>query len=457
MIVAHNPIISLADDTPMFGSPFRMPGETMRHDSAAAPRPNSRSKLRRRDVLRGAAAGVVGSLLTGLPKGYAGGLFADDTPEQPDVRLGFVAIQSCGPIVIGHEKGFFKKHGLNTTLAKENGWGAVRDKVVSGENHGSHLKYAQPLGQTVGVLGGAKTTIVAPYTLCRGGSVFMASIKLKDRLTIDPKTWKTVADELRANGEAMTVALPLPFGWHGMMYRHWLANAGINADKDLKVITLPPAQMVQNIRVGTMHACAMVEPWGDRGVTDKITFIVAYGHELWPDHPIKAFGMLETFANEKPKTVKAMLCGLQEAAQWCDDPNNHEELAKILSTPTYLNSPAPTILRPLRGEFAWGDGRTAKDPRNAISYSRDTSPQPREAKWHLAQFRRWGHVTGTPDYEGVTKTVLRKDLYLEAMAQLGVTPPAENNDPITLWDKSAFDPAKPEESIRSFAVHSMKD
>ena len=99
-------------------------------------------------------------------------------------------------------KGFFKKHGLNTTLAKENGWGAARDKVVSGENHGSHLKYAQPLGQTVGVLGGAKTTIVAPYTLCRGGSVFMASIKLKDRLTIDPQTWKSVADELRANGEA---------------------------------------------------------------------------------------------------------------------------------------------------------------------------------------------------------------------------------------------------------------
>lgn len=428
----------------------------MRPSRNTTPRSSSRVTLRRRDVLRGAAAGVVGGLLAGLPRGYAGGLFADDAPEQPEVRLGIVAIQSCAPIVIGHEKGLFKKHGLSTTIAKENGWGAARDKVVSGENHGSHLKYAQPLGQTVGVLGGAKTAMVAPYTLCRGGSVFMAATSLKGRLSLDAASWKAVADELREKGEAMTIALPLPFGWHGMMYRHWLANAGIHADKDLKVITLPPAQMVQNIRVGTMHACAMVEPWGDRGVTDKITFIVAYGHELWPDHPIKAFGMLDTFAQEKPKTVKAMLRGLQEAALWCDNPDNHEELAKILSTPTYLNSPAPTILRPLRGEFAWGDGRTEKDPRNAISYARDTSPQPREAKWHLAQFRRWGNIEGAPDYEGITKNVQRADLYSEAMRELGVQAPAVNADPIKLWDGSSFDPAKPEESATSFKIHSLK-
>ncbi|MBI5431898.1 MAG: ABC transporter substrate-binding protein [Planctomycetes bacterium] len=422
------------------------------HDSktpASKPAPT----VRRREFLQGSLAA---GLFAGLPKGWTGGSYASDEPEQKEVRIGIVAVQSCASLVIAHEKGFFEKHGLTSTISKEASWAAARDKLVSGENHGTHMKYAQPIGSSIGVLGAQKTAMIAPFTLSRNGSVFMVAKQLEGKLTTDPRTWKTVADEMRAKGEPFTLALPLPFGWHGLMYRHFLANGGVNADKELKVITLPPAQMVQNIRVGTMQACAMVEPWGARGVAEKVTVITMYGHELWVDHPVKTFGVMETFANENPKTVKAMLRALHEAATWCDDFANREELAKLLSTPSYMNAPVPTILEPLLGNFDWGDGRKLTDRTHAIAYNRDNYPQAREIKWIVSQLRRWGMFEGEPNYDEIAKKVARADLYEEAMKELGVTPHPRNDGPIKLWDGTVFEHSKAAEFAKSFPIHNLK-
>ncbi|MBK7875885.1 MAG: ABC transporter substrate-binding protein [Planctomycetes bacterium] len=416
--------------------------------------PTPAPKFARRAVLQGSLAA---GLLAALPRASAATSYASDEPEVKDVRFGIIAVESCASIVVAHEKGFFKKHGLASTVAKEASWAGARDKLASGENHATHMKYAQPIGSTLGVLGAQKFGMVIPFTLSRNGSVFMVAKQLEGKLTADPKTWKTQADELKAKGEVLTIALPLPFGWHGLMYRHFLASGGVNADKDLKVITLPPAQMVQNMRVGTMHACALVEPWGTRGVGDKITTIALYGHELWRDHPVKALGVTAEFADKNPKTVKAMVRALHEAAAWCDDFGNREELARMLSTPSYLNSPAATILPSLKGDLDWGDGRKQSDQSAAIAFSKDNHPQAREIQWFAAQFRRWGMVTGEPDYADVVKRVARADLYEAALKELGATPHARNDAPIRLWDGTVFDPAKPAEYGRAFAIHNRKD
>ncbi|MCC6406935.1 MAG: ABC transporter substrate-binding protein [Planctomycetes bacterium] len=411
------------------------------------------STVRRREFLQGSLAA---GLFAGLPKGWAGGSYASDEPEQKEVRIGFIAVQSCASIVVAHEKGYFRKHGLTSSLSKETNWAVVRDKLVSGENQGTHMKLAQPIGASVGVLGAQKTPLIAPFTLSRNGSIFLVAKQLAGKLTNDPKTWKLAADGMRTTDEPFTLALPLPFGWHGLMYRHFLANGGIHADKDLKVITLPPAQMIQNMRVGTMHACALVEPWGVRGVAEKVCVIAMYGHELWLDHPVKTFGMTAKFADENPKTAKAMLRALHEAAAWCDDFANREEIAKLIATPTYLNSPVTSILPGMLGEFDWGDGRKAIEPRNAIVYNRDNYPQPREIKWFVSQFRRWGMFEGEPNYDEIVKQVARADLYEEAMKELGVTPHARNDGPIKFWDGTVFEHAKAAEFAKSFPIHNLK-
>jgi nitrate/nitrite transport system substrate-binding protein len=407
----------------------------------------------RRGVL---AAGAVAGAAGVMPKGWAGAAYASDAPEQDKVQIGIVAVESCASIVAAHEKGLFAKHGVRSTLALQNGWSAARDKLISGENHASHLKYAQPLASTIGLQGAPKIPMIAPFTLSRNGSVFMASNSLKGRLTFDPASWRALADERKAKGEPLTIALPLHFGFHGMLYRYFLANAGINADKDLKLIVLPPAQMVQNIRVGSMDACAMVEPWGARGVADNITFVVMYGQQMWRDHPVKSLGMRADWAEENPRTVQAMLRAVQEAAIWCDKPENRVELARILSGPSYLNTPVKYILPPLLGELDWGDGWRETNPQAAISFAADTTPQAREAKWFLSQFRRWGMIEGAPDYQGVTRVVTRPDLHEKAMRDLGLPAPKQDDSILTFWDGVAFDPAQPEVYARSFKVNSVK-
>ncbi|MCK6545089.1 ABC transporter substrate-binding protein [Myxococcota bacterium] len=401
------------------------------------------------------AAGLTGlsGLVAGCKKGPEA---ASDGPEQPKVRIGFVAVQSGAPIIVAHEKGLFKKYGLEATISKENGWAAVRDKLVSNENHATHLKYAQSLASTLGLLGSPKIPMVAPWTLSRNGSVFMVAKSFQGQLTFDPQSWKKVIDETKAKGEAFTIALPVPFGWHGLMYRYFLANAGINADKELKLITLPPAQMVQNMKIGQMQACAMVEPWGTRGVTDGVTVITMYGQELWKDHPIKSLAFLEDWANKNPKTVRAITAAIAEAAVWCDNPANRAELAKILAPPSYMNSTPESLLAPLSGELDWGDGRKKSDPTQASSYSKGNYPEPREMKWFLSQFVRWGMTDAEPDYDAVATKVGRADLYLEAVKLAGLPAAAPSDEPITLWDGKVFDPKKTAEYARSFEVHALK-
>jgi len=409
--------------------------------------------ISRRDFLKGSA---VAGLMAGLPVGWAGGAWADEGPEPKEVRLGIIAVASCAPIGVAHEKGFFKKHGLASSITKETSWATARDKLVSGENQGSHMKLAQPIAAAMGLLGAPKAPMLAPFTLSRNGSVFMVAKKLQGVLTAAPKPWKKLAGELKAKGEVLTIALPLPFGWHSLMWRHFLADAGIHADKEIKFITLPPAQMVQNLRVGTMHACAMVEPWGVRGVTDKVTAVTMYGQELWPDHPTKAFAVMEPFAEKSPRTVRAMLRALHEAAVWCDDFGNRPELAKVLAVPSYLNCPVPFVLPGLMGEQDWGDGRKATDRAHAISFSKATVTEARELKWYISQFRRWGMTEGEPDYDGLARKITRADLYLGALKDLGVAAPAPNDGPIKLWDGTVFDHKKAAEFAKASPINNLK-
>jgi len=318
------------------------------------------------------------------------------------------------------------------------------------------MKLAQPIAATMGLMGSPKTPVLSPFTLSRNGSVFMVAAQLKGKLTFDPKAWRTLAEELKAKGETLTVALPFPFGWHGLMFRHFLANAGINADRELKLLTLPPAQMVQNLRVGTMHACAMVEPWGTRGVSEKVTTIAMYGHEMWPNHPTKTLGVMERFADQNPRTVRAMLRALHEAATWCDDFSNRAELAKMLAVPSYLNSPEASILPALMGELDWGEGRKQTDRPHAISFAKGTAPETREVKWFISQFRRWGMTEGEPDYDALAKKVTRPELYRAALKDLGVDAPAPSDAPIKFWDGTSFDPQKAAAFAKSSPINNLK-
>ena len=415
-------------------------------------------KLNRRSFLRTAGKGLgAAALLGGLPRGWVGSVYASDAPETASMKFGMIALTDCSPIVIAHEKGLFKKYGIESVVSKGANWAAIRDSLSSGDIQGTHMLIGMPIASSMGLLGSPKKPMIVPWILNRNGQSITLKKEWSGKVKDDPKAIKPFADAAKAKGEPLTFAMTFPPGTHAMWMRYYLAAGGINPDKDVSLITIPPPQMVSNMKIGKMDGFCVGEPWNARAVADNIGFTSLNTQDIWKDHPEKVCAFTAEFAEKNPKTVKAVLKALHEASVWLDKLDNRPEQAEIVSRPTYINCPKEIILSRLLGHYDFGDGRKTKDPNYMIYSERNCNfPQPKYAVWWLTQFRRWGMVTGAPDYEGVAKQVMRPDLYEEAMKELGYKHGGLSNETETLFDGVTFDPAKPEEYAKGFAVNSLK-
>src|SRR6267142_4565370 len=333
------------------------------------------------------------ALLAGVPGGWAGGVYAADGPEAPKVRIGIIALTDCSSLVMAHELGLFKKYGIESTISKEASWAVIRDRLTIGENQATHLLLGTAYAMTMGLQGSPQKPTIVPLYLNRNGQAITLTKALGDKGLKTPAQIKPLALEAKAKSSPMTFAMTYPPGTHAMWMRYWLASGGIHPDRDVSLITIPPAQMVANMKVGKMDGFCVGEPWNARAIADNIGFTAITTQEMWPDHPEKVCAFTEEFAQKNPKTVKAVLKALHEASVWLDDMKNRPEQAEIVSRPTYINCPAELILGRLQGHYDYGDGRKAEDPKYMIFSSRNCNyPQPKYAMWWLSQFRRWGMV-----------------------------------------------------------------
>lgn len=397
-------------------------------------------------------------LMAGLPLGWAGRVFADDAPEVTDLKFGIIALTDCSPIVIAHEKGIFKKYGINSTVSKEASWAVIRDKLITGENQATHMLIGMPIAASMGLGGQSKKEMVIPWLLNRNGqAITLNSKSFKGKIKADPKAIKPFVDKAKAGGAPLTFAMTFPPGTHAMWMRYYLAAGGINPDSDVSLIVIPPPQMVANMKVGKMDGYCVGEPWNARAIADKIGFTSVTTQQMWPDHPEKACAFTKEFAEKNPKTVKGVLKALHEASVWLDDLGNRKEQCQIISKPSYVNCPPDIILGRLLGDLDHGDGRKTKDKHYMIFSNRNCNyPQPKFCKWWLSQFRRWGMVEGAPDYDGITKEVMRPDFYEEAMKEIGYAHGGLDDSAISLFDGVKFDAAAPEEYAKSFKINSLK-
>ncbi len=419
------------------------------------PRPGSpqaaRTGIDRRTFVGTSLTALAGALLP------AGRVWASDAPEVADLRFGMIALTDCSPIVIAHEKGMFKKYGLNTVVNKGASWASIRDALSNGDVQATHMLLGMPIASTLGLLGSPKKPMVIPWILNRNGQSITLKADLKGKVGADPKPLKALAAAAVAAGAPLTFAMTFPPGTHAMWLRYWLAAGGVNPDKDVSLITIPPPQMVANMKVGKMDGYCVGEPWNARAVADGIGFTALNTQDIWKDHPEKVCAFTAEFADKNPKTVKAVLRALHDTSVWLDHLPNRVEQADIVSRTTYINCPKDIILGRLQGTYDYGDGRKGQDPGYMIFSSRNCNyPQPKYATWWMTQFQRWGMVTGAQDYAGIAKQVMRNDLYEEAMKSMGYKHGGLDNKPEKLFDGVVFDPAKADAYARSFAVHSLK-
>jgi nitrate/nitrite transport system substrate-binding protein len=412
-------------------------------------------KLPRRQFLTTTAATTAGALLAGVPTGWVGSVYADDSPETSAIRFGIIALTDCAPIVIAHELGYFKKFGIESTVSKEASWAVIRDKLSLGENQATHMLIGMPLASTMGLAGSPVKPMVIPWLLNRNGQAITLNNKLKQAGVRKPAQLKPLVDKAKASGDPMTFAMTFPPGTHAMWIRYWLASGGINPDKDVSLITIPPAQMVANMKVDKMDGFCVGEPWNNRAIEDGIGFTAITTQQMWKDHPEKVCAFTEEFAMKNPKTVKAILKALHLASVHLDDLGNRAKAAEVIARPTYINCPPAIILERLLGKYDYGDGRSEQDP-NYMIFSQRSCNYPHQiyGKWWLTQLRRWGLTKGVPDYEGIPKRVIRPDIYLEAMKEMGVPVKVAEEQKITLFD-NVFDGKEPDKYARSFPINSI--
>ncbi len=412
-------------------------------------------KVNRRTFIKAAGTSTAAALVSGMPAGWVGGAYAEDGPEVRDLRFGIIALTDCAPIVMAHELGLFKKFGINSIVSKEASWAAIRDKLSIGENHATHMLIGMPLASTMGLAGSPVKPMVIPWLLNRNGQAITLNNKLKAAGVKSPAQVKPMADKAKASGDPLTFAMTFPPGTHAMWIRYWLASGGINPDKDVNLITIPPPQMVANMKVDKMDGFCVGEPWNVRAIQDNIGYTVTTTQAMWKDHPEKVCAFTEEFANRNPKTVTAVLKALHLASVELDKMENRTKFAEVIARPTYINTTPAAILERLTGKYVYGDGRTEQDPNYMIFSNRGCNyPHQIYAKWWLTQFRRWGMTKSAPDYAGVAKRVMRSDLYLAAMKELGVATSIAEEQKVTLFD-GVFDGTNPEQYATSFKIHSM--
>ncbi|OYY49738.1 MAG: nitrate transporter [Methylophilales bacterium 28-44-11] len=399
----------------------------------------------RRNFFKHAVAGTLGAaaMMNIVPPSVSTHAWAagSDEPELKEVKIGFIPLTDCAPIVVAAEMGFDKKYGIKITPSKEASWAGVRDKLVNGELHAAHVLYGLMYGVQLGI-GGKQKDVNVLMTLNNNGQGITLASQLKEKGVTSGPTLKRLIDN---ENRDFTFAQTFPTGTHAMWLYYWLATYGINPMKDVKTIVVPPPQMVANMRIGNMDGYCVGEPWNARAIYDKVGFTVATTQDIWTDHPEKVLGCTAEFVEKHPNTALAMTKAILDACRYIDATANRAAVAKLISGKAYVNAPEEVIAGRFIGDYDNGIGKKWKDP-NYMKFFNDgkvTFPYLSDGMWFLTQHKRWGLLKTDPDYLAVAKKVNRIDIYTEAAKALGVSVPSSPMRSSKLIDGVVWDGSNP--------------
>ncbi|MFO5526973.1 MAG: CmpA/NrtA family ABC transporter substrate-binding protein [Cuspidothrix sp.] len=380
--------------------------------------------------------------------------------ETTTAKLGFIALTDSAPLIIAKEKGFFKKYGMtDVEVSKQKSWPVTRDNLKIGSSgggiDGAHILTPMPYFLTM-------NDKVPMYILARlntNGQAISIAEKFKDlKVGLQSKSLKESVNKAKADKKSIKVAITFPGGNHDLWVRYWLAAGGINPDQDVILEAVPPPQMVANIKVGTVDAFCVGEPWNAQLVSQKLGYTALSTGELWNNHPEKAFAMRKDWVDKNPNATQALLMAIMEAQQWCDQAENKEEMCKICADRKYFNVAVSDILERAKGNIDYGDGRKEQNFAYRMKYWEDNASYPYKSHdtWFLTEEIRWGYLPKDTKVKEIVDQVNREDLWKQAAKALGVAaaeiPTSSSRGVETFFDGVKFDPEKPEEYLKSLQI-----
>ncbi len=425
-------------------------------------RKSSSTGISRRYVLQASAAATT---LMAAKAAFPAGAFAQRTgPEVKGLKLGYIALTDAAALVIAKEKGLFAKHGLpDVEVAKQASWGALRDNLVLGGASngidGAHILTPMPYLMATGKVT-QNNQPVPMYiaarlnTNCQGISVAKEYADLK--LGANAAPLKEALAKKRAAGKDVKAAMTFPGGTHDLWIRYWLAAGGIDPDKDIQTIVVPPPQMVANMKVGNMDVFCVGEPWNEQLVNQDIGYTAITTGEFWKEHPEKALGLRADWVDKNPKAAIALTMAVIEAQQWCEKAENKAEMAEIVGRRQWFNVPVADIIGRIRGEINYGLGRNVSDPELAMKFFANGASFPFKSHdaWFIAENIRWGRLEAATDIKQLVDKVNRSDIWRDAAKSLGVAdiPASDSRGVETFFDGKSFDPADPWAYLKSLTI-----
>jgi nitrate/nitrite transport system substrate-binding protein len=380
----------------------------------------------------GSAYGILASI---FPFSALETMAAEAGPvEKKNLKIGFIPITCATPIIMAHPLGFYRKYGLDVEVIKTAGWAVVRDKALNKEYDAAHMLSPMPLAITMGA-GSAPTPYYMPAVENINGQAITLSMKHKDRR--DPRQWK-----------GFKFAVPFDYSMHNFLLRYYLAEHGLDPDKDVQIRAIPPPEMVANLRADNVDGYLAPDPFNQRAVFEGVGFIHMLTKEIWDGHPCCAFAASAEFARTAPNTFAALFKSIVDATHYASKKENRPAIAKAISPKGYLNQPEEVVTAVLTGQYDDGLG-----DRKSVPDRIDFAPFPWHSMgvWILTQMKRWGYIKGDVDYKAIAERV-----YLAAdcgtkMKELGYAPPTGTYARHVIMGKE-FDPSRPEAYLKGFAI-----
>ena len=276
-------------------------------------------------------------------------------PNEGVIRIGFVPLCDCAPVVMAHELGLFQAHGLRVELSREVGWATIRDKIVLRELEAAHAPAAMVLGISLGI-GSFKVPCATGLVLNLHGNGVTLSKQLWNDGVRDAATLR---DFVRSRHKVPSLTFGVAFSCssHNFLLQKWLRGAGLEPERDVNIVVVPPPQMAANLKARNLDGYCVGEPWNSLAVIQRAGWVVALSPDIAPRHPEKVVLVRTEFAESRADEHERLVAALIQACEFCQRPANREQVIETLAGPNYLDTSREAIQSSLAGPFRFDKER----------------------------------------------------------------------------------------------------
>lgn len=371
--------------------------------------------------------------------------------EKVNLDIGYVPLTACAPLVVAHEKGFFVKHGLDeVNLVRESSWRGIVDGMKGGYLDGAQMPAGMPTWMTAGGYQDEPIPVVTALTMTRNGNGITLGQKFYEHGVHNAKDLHRML--LESTEKNHIFGMVHPSSMHNILLRYWLAAEGIDPDQDVHLETIPPAQMVADLKAGTIDGYCVGEPWNMRAAMEGVGFTVATDLEIWQGHPGKVLGVRENWANTHPNSHIALVKAILEGCRYCANPDNHEEIRQLLASRQYLSTNPDYIQLGDPTNYTCNLEKSVEYAHHMFFGEGMNRPSRTEHLWMMTQMARWGHIPFPRNWVEILERVCRVGVFSTAARELGIMDIKYRRAPIKLFDGISFDAEDPIGYLNQLAI-----